>query len=151
MEVSITRADQRGSAPELLWQSRRRNTPLARHRRHLRIMRELARDLNLARPTEAERMLLSQAAALALQSERLRAAIVAGTTVDHESLVKLASEQRRAGLWNEADLVTRIDIRGHSRRCASPVLTQKAMGSLYESAARSIAPKIRNRSGDSLV
>ena len=95
MEVSITRADQRGSAPELLWQSRRRNTPLARHRRHLRIMRELARDLNLARPTEAERMLLSQAAALALQSERLRAAIVAGTTVDHESLVKLASEQRR--------------------------------------------------------
>jgi hypothetical protein len=55
MEVSITCADQRGSAPELLWQSRRRNTPLARHRRHLRIMRELARDLNLARPTEAER------------------------------------------------------------------------------------------------
>ena len=95
MEVSIARADRRGSAPELLWQSRRRNTPLARHRRHLRIMRELARDLNLARPTEAERMLLSQAAALALQSERLRAAIVAGTTVDHESLVKLASEQRR--------------------------------------------------------
>jgi hypothetical protein len=47
--VSIARADRRGSAPELLWQSRRRNTPLARHRRHLRIMRELARDLNLAR------------------------------------------------------------------------------------------------------
>jgi hypothetical protein len=75
--------------------SRRADTPLGRHRRFFALQRQIARDLNITQPSVAERELLRQAALLGQQAEQLQAAIIAGASVDHETLVKLTSEQRR--------------------------------------------------------
>jgi hypothetical protein len=75
--------------------SRRVDSPLARHRRHLRIMRELASELGIEQPSVAERGLLEAVATLTMRSEQLRASIVRGEPVDGDLLVRLAGEARR--------------------------------------------------------
>src|SRR5215210_9537872 len=44
---------------------------------------------------ESERVLVKQAAALALRAESMQAAIVNGEAVDHDALIRLSSEARR--------------------------------------------------------
>jgi hypothetical protein len=80
--------------------SRRRNTELARRRRHVRLMREFACDLGLERPTAAERALLEQAATMTLRSEQLRDSIGRGEAIAGDEIVRLSGHLRRlfAGL-----------------------------------------------------
>jgi hypothetical protein len=45
--------------------------------------------------TESDRVLVKQAAALALRAESMQAAIVNGEAVDHDALIRLSGEARR--------------------------------------------------------
>ena len=50
----------------------------------------------MARLSEAERSLVRQAAALTVRAESLQARVVRGDDVNHDELIRLASEARRA-------------------------------------------------------
>jgi hypothetical protein len=100
MHLSADRAEHRASALRMVPPSRRRDTELARRRRHIRLMREFATDLGIAQPTMAERTLLEQAATMTLRAEQLRDKIERGETIAGDEIVRLSGHLRRlfAGL-----------------------------------------------------
>jgi hypothetical protein len=82
-------------APSAIGQYKPRKTALARRRRLNRLVRELADDLGFERLTMAERSVLFQCAALALQTELMQEAIVRGEPVNGDELIRLSGEARR--------------------------------------------------------
>ena len=74
---------------------RPRQTELARRRRLVRLVRELADDLGFDRVTLAERSALKQLATLNLQIEIMQEAIIRGEALDSDELIRLTSEARR--------------------------------------------------------
>ena len=95
MDLSADCTEHRANALRLVPPSRRRNTELARRRRHVRLMREFACDLGIERPTAAERALLEQAATMALRAEQLKDAIERGVTIEGDEIVRLSGHLRR--------------------------------------------------------
>jgi hypothetical protein len=91
MELSINASRLLSSPPP----SRRRLTPLARKRRHARLVRELVAELGLDQPTLAQVGLLATTVTLLLRTEQLRDAVVRGELVDNGELIRLSSETRR--------------------------------------------------------
>jgi hypothetical protein len=87
-------------------QRKKRKTPLARRRRLNHLIRELALDCGFdpSNVTLAERGVLYQAAAFLLAVEVSSDALVHGTTVNDDVMIRLASEARRllAGLRRRA-------------------------------------------------
>jgi len=103
MSLSADCTEHRANALRLIPPSRRRNTELARRRRHVRLMREFARDLGIEKPTAAERELLRQAATMTLRAEQLQTAIERGEAIEGDEVVRLSGHLRRlfAGLQRE--------------------------------------------------
>jgi hypothetical protein len=93
----------RQKLPKIGRQRFERQTPLARRRRHFRLMREIAQQAGLEAPNLAERAVLSRAATLHLTLEDAEHALIHGKRDDADQgerlsvtdLVKCNSELRR--------------------------------------------------------
>jgi hypothetical protein len=81
-----------------------RETPLARRRRHCRLVREFAREL-LESPSIAERVALARCATLQMAIDGAERLLIAGEAIDPGVLVKMTGEQRR----------TLAELRKHAR------------------------------------
>jgi hypothetical protein len=84
--------------------SKRRNTPLARKREHLRLQRTLAADLGLHNLTSTERTWLSMLATLTMRASMLQASIELGEVAAKRmaEVTKTSSEARRVYLLLKA-------------------------------------------------
>jgi hypothetical protein len=66
-----------------------RETPLARRRRHCRLVREFARELNLESPSMAERVALARCATLQMAIDCAERLLIGGEAIDAGALVKM--------------------------------------------------------------
>jgi hypothetical protein len=81
-------------------------------RRHRHLIASLTDEIG-GNPTELERALIKQAAALTLKSEALQAAIVRSEDVDPDALIRLSGEIRR--------VMSSLKVKASKRDAADPV------------------------------
>jgi hypothetical protein len=84
-----------GQLPKISYQRLVQQTPLARYRRHRRLMREFAAEAGITTPDITQRATLARAGTLALLLEDAERDAIAGKLPSADAIIRMNGELRR--------------------------------------------------------